>query len=71
MSDAINAAGDGWLNTKQAAAYLGCSKQWLDKMRHMQEGPVYHKPGRIMYARADLDAWVRKSRVKPTGRRAS
>lgn len=48
-----------YLRVRQAAAYLGLSKSTLDKLRTAGTGPSYAKAGRIVvYARADLDAWL-------------
>lgn len=48
------------LRPDKAAEYLGLSKQTLAKMRCLRsDGPVFSKLGRaVVYAKADLDAWV-------------
>ena len=48
-----------YLRVREAAAYLNLSKSTLDKLRTAGTGPRYAKAGRIVvYARADLDAWL-------------
>ena len=48
-----------YLNTLQAAAYLGLSTRTLDRYRVSGDGPVFHRfSGRVRYLRVDLDAWA-------------
>jgi integrase/predicted DNA-binding transcriptional regulator AlpA len=48
-----------WLPTEAAAAHLGLSVPTLHTYRWAGTGPVSHKVGkRVVYAQADLDAWV-------------
>ena len=48
-----------YLNTRQAAAWLGLSTKTLAHYRVSGEGPVFHWFGnRIRYLRADLEAWA-------------
>ena len=48
-----------YLDTKQAAAYLGLSDKTLEKLRVSGRGPRYAKAGRrVIYDRGDLDEWV-------------
>ena len=48
-----------YLDTKQAAAYLGLSVKTLEKLRITGRGPRYAKAGRrVIYDRRDLDRWV-------------
>jgi hypothetical protein len=44
----------------EAADYLGVSRGWLAKLRKAgYGGPAWHKLGRrVVYRRADLDAWL-------------
>jgi len=50
--------GSPFLNTKQAAHYVGLSRRTLEKMRLEGRGPASRKHGRIVrYHIADLDAW--------------
>jgi excisionase family DNA binding protein len=47
-----------FLNTAQAAFYIGLSKRTLEKMRVIGGGPIYRKHGRyVRYHIDDLDAW--------------
>jgi len=51
--------GPRYLSTKQAAEYVGLSPCTLNRMRVTGEGPRYAKAGRrVVYDRADLDAWI-------------
>ncbi|MDE0407757.1 MAG: helix-turn-helix domain-containing protein [Alphaproteobacteria bacterium] len=57
-----------YLDTKQAAAYLGLSPKTLVKMRVTGGGPRYAKVGRrVIYDVADLDSWVEKRKRRFTG----
>ena len=49
-----------YFDTKEAAAHLGVSRQFLEKLRHTGGGPEYiHVTKRcIRYERAVLDAWM-------------
>ena len=50
---------DTLLNTADAAAYLCLSRRTLENWRVRGGGPRFHKFGdRVLYAQADLDAWV-------------
>lgn len=56
-----------YLGTREAAAYLGLSPRTLDRYRVTGEGPAFHKFGaRILYARADLEAWAASRRMTST-----
>ena len=56
-----------YLNTRQAAQYLGLSKQQLELWRAKGGGPLYTKLARIVrYKRSDLDAFMAKHRVSST-----
>jgi len=51
-------AGSPYLNTAQAAHYLGISERTLEDMRGMPGGPVFRKHGStVRYHILDLDAW--------------
>nr|BDD48223.1 hypothetical protein 6 [bacterium] len=71
-ADAIVAAGDGppdeLLSTKQVAAWLGVSVQWLEIGRHKGYGPNYIKlsPRRIRYRRLDVSVWLESRRYACT-----
>ncbi|MGX1101565.1 helix-turn-helix transcriptional regulator [Amorphus sp. MBR-141] len=50
--------GSPFLNTAQAAFYVGLSARTLEKMRTAGTGPIYRKHGRyVRYHIDDLDAW--------------
>ncbi|MBB3978896.1 putative DNA-binding transcriptional regulator AlpA [Rhizobium azooxidifex] len=56
------------LRVKQAAAYVGVSKSFLDKSRCYGGGPTYVKLGTtVIYRSEDLDAWVAEKRVPANG----
>lgn len=58
-SDASPITGKLLLTTEDAAAYVGLAVQTLAKMRVTGESPPFHKLGRrVVYDRADLDAWI-------------
>lgn len=51
------------LRVKQAAAYVGISKSYLDKARCYGGGPTFAKLGTtVIYRSEDLDAWVAANR---------
>jgi predicted DNA-binding transcriptional regulator AlpA len=52
-----------YLNTKQAAAYLGVSRQWLEIGRTKGYGPPFIKAGDggggiVRYMRSEIDGWM-------------
>jgi predicted DNA-binding transcriptional regulator AlpA len=50
--------GSPFLNTDQAAFYVGLSRQALEKMRRQGRGPRFRKHGRyVRYHISDLEAW--------------
>lgn len=52
-----------WLNTRQAASYIGISHHHLSKLRERRHGPPYRKFGRtVIYDRLDLDAFMAERR---------
>ena len=58
-----------YLSTRQAAAYLGVSRQTLEIGRHKGTGPIYCRPvnSRIVrYFLPDLDAWMQGARRQHT-----
>lgn len=65
MSDDITRAADAkkgspFLNTAQAAFYVGLSRRTLEKMRTHGGGPRFRRHGRyIRYHIDDLDLWSR------------
>jgi predicted DNA-binding transcriptional regulator AlpA len=47
------------ISVREAAAYLGISKSFLDKKRLDGSGPIYMKIGRrVTYDLSDLEIWV-------------
>ena len=57
-----------YLSTRKAAASLGLSPRTLDRYRLSGEGPAYYRFGnRIVYHRADLEAWAAARRVPGPG----
>jgi len=58
--------GSPFLNTGQAAYYVGLARQTLEKMRREGRGPRFRKHGRyVRYHIADLDAWSEASGSQP------
>ncbi len=50
--------GSPYLNTAQAAHYIGLAPKTLEKMRVVGGGPVFRKHGRyVLYHIQDLDTW--------------
>ena len=56
-----------WLTVGQAADYLGCSRNFLDKDRvNRLHGIPFARLGRhIRYSRAALDAYLEATQVEP------
>jgi predicted DNA-binding transcriptional regulator AlpA len=56
-----------YLRTKEAAHFLSLSARTLEKHRTYGTGPAYRKlGGRVVYAIADLEAWVARGAVTST-----
>ena len=56
-----------YLRTPEAARFLGLSGRTLEKHRTYGTGPRYSKiGGRVVYAIADLQAWVGRGRKSST-----
>ncbi|BEV11938.1 helix-turn-helix domain-containing protein [Asticcacaulis sp. DW145] len=54
--------GSPFLNTDQAAHYMGLSRRTLEKFRAEGQGPVYRRHGRyVRYHIDDIDGWSRAS----------
>jgi hypothetical protein len=52
------------IGSRQAAAYLACSAQWLAVLRMQHAGPPYIKHGAwIRYRVSDLDGWTERHRI--------
>lgn len=64
-----------YLVTREAGAYVNRTPDTLKRWRRENTGPAYIRTGgphgRVLYARADLDAWVASRRVQPGGDSAS
>ena len=55
----MNENGRNYLNTREAAEWLGLSPRTLDRYRVSGEGPVFHRFGsRVRYLLADIEAWA-------------
>ena len=57
--------GSPFLNTRQAAHFLGLSPRTLEKMRFEKAGPKYRKHGRIV--RYHIDDLIRYSSERTPG----
>ena len=56
-----------FLDTQQAARFLGLSAKTLARYRVTGDGPVFHRFGnRIRYRREDLEAWAETRRRAST-----
>lgn len=54
------------LTTAEAADYLRQSPRTLIRWRGLRVGPPWTKAGqRVLYRRADLDAWLDRQRREP------
>ncbi|MGQ4484374.1 helix-turn-helix transcriptional regulator [Streptomyces sp. SAS_281] len=61
VSSPDSAVRPGFLNVRDAAAYLGISPHTLYVWRHRRQGPPSFRMGprgRVMYRRTALDAWI-------------
>lgn len=53
--------------TQEAAEYVGSTRSTFEKLRLTGDGPPYSKLGHIVvYARDDLDSWVKSKRRRST-----
>jgi len=60
------------MRVKAAADYIGVSKSYLDKARCYGRGPAFFKIGAaVVYAKADLDAWMADRRATSTWQAAN
>jgi predicted DNA-binding transcriptional regulator AlpA len=56
-----------YLNTKQAAHYVGLSESLLEKRRCNGDGPTFSQIGKaVRYLTSDLDAWMQANRRTST-----
>ena len=61
--------GSPFLNTDQAAFYVGLSRRTLEKMRRQGRGPTFRKHGRyVRYHIADIIEWSEASSRETTGK---
>jgi hypothetical protein len=60
---------DGWLNTKEAAAYVDMSPNTFEKYRSDRACPIkgYRVGGKMLFKRKDLDNFVRLWEAKSDG----
>ena len=55
----MNESNGHYMNTREAAAWLGLSPRTLDRYRVSGEGPAFHRFGsRVRYLPADLEEWA-------------
>lgn len=60
-------SGSPYLNTAQAAYYLGLSPRTLERMRYLGCGPAYRKHAhRVRYFIVDLDCWSAERQRRST-----
>jgi hypothetical protein len=60
--------GSPFLNTEQAAFYLGLSARKLQQMRRTDKGPSFRRHGRyVRYHINDLDCWSMGMRDRECG----
>ena len=60
------------LGSRQAAAWLGCSMQWLAVLRMRHAGPAYIKHGSwIRYRISDLGDWTERHRISTDSGKAA
>ena len=63
IETAITSPPKEYLNIKQAAEFIGVSRQTLDLWRMNAEGPAVHRVGtRVLYAIVDLRAFMAEKR---------
>jgi len=56
-----------YLNTAEAAHYLGLSESSLEKRRVAGNGPIFSRLGKcVRYERSALDEWARSDRRRST-----
>jgi predicted DNA-binding transcriptional regulator AlpA len=67
MSDPLAGLPPRYLQTPEAARFLGLSSRTLEKHRSYGTGPTYRKLGaRVVYALDDLQAWVQRGKKTST-----
>lgn len=64
--------GSPYLNTGQAAHYLGLSQRSMERMRTLGVGPAYRKHGNVVrYHIDDLDRWSAEHELRSTSQDTS
>ncbi|MFO8083101.1 MAG: helix-turn-helix domain-containing protein [Desulfobacterales bacterium] len=59
----------GYLTEKQIAEHFPFSVSTLQKWRHMNKGPAYHKIGRmVLYKYEDVEGYLHQRKVMPANR---
>lgn len=53
-----------YLDKPSAALYVSSSPRQLDYARAKKELPFYRLPGKVLYSRDDLDAWMSRFKVE-------
>ncbi|WP_238123101.1 MULTISPECIES: helix-turn-helix transcriptional regulator [unclassified Xanthobacter] len=72
MQDKTDSNWPRFVRTPEAARLLDLSPRTLEKFRCDGTGPIYHKlGGRVVYALADLHAWVEACARQSTSGSAS
>ena len=57
---------DPLLNTVDAALYVGCTVDYLARLRMRRQGPAFFKHGSLVrYRRSAIDAWVGENTHSP------
>jgi hypothetical protein len=55
-----------YLDLQGLAAYTSISvRSWRDYLKRADAPPVFRLPGKILVARGDVDAWLKKFRQEP------
>lgn len=55
------------LSNSEAAQYLGCSENMLNRLRIRGEGPPFNKKmGHVIYDSDDLDKWFEEGKQRST-----
>lgn len=67
IAEALTAPPREYLDIDGAAAFIGVSRQTVDKWRMDRQGPAYIKVGkqRVMYSVEDLRSFMTSLKVRP------
>jgi excisionase family DNA binding protein len=49
-----------WLGVPEAAEHIGCSRHRIYRLVSQRRIPFQHEGRRLVFSRADLDAWIRE-----------